>query len=190
VNTDRLWKILDAIQAQIRAFDTKAQIVIGINGILAGFFGANAGKLGESLSHASPTRTSCFLIASAFLTLLFMLTSIIIAVFTIHPRLHLNQPNSHLFFAHIFCEFGNDYERMRQSFSCITEPDHRADLENQILAVSRICCKKAQLFKFALFTMAFGLGLWVVTLGLQFRVAQYVPPSPGTATCCPHRVAD
>ena len=172
MNTDRLWKILEAIQAQIRAFDTKAQIVIGINGILAGFFGANALKLGEALAVASSPRTSYFMIACATLTLLLMLTSTLIAVFAIHPRLHLDQPRSYIFFAHISGEFGTNYDRMRQSFNCITEAEHVADLENQILAVSNICCRKAWLFKFALFTMAVALGLWVATLGIQSRLGQ------------------
>jgi hypothetical protein len=174
MNADRLWKILDAIQAQIRSFDTKAQIALGINGILAGFFGANTGKLGESWIHASSTYSARLLIALAILTLLLMSISVMFAVFTIHPRLHLKQPNSHIFFAHISNVFGNDYEQLRKTFNCITESEHIADLENQILAVSIICSKKAQLFKYALFTMAVGLWLWVATLGIQFRVAQRI----------------
>jgi hypothetical protein len=172
MNADRLWKILDAIQGQIRAFDTKAQIVIGINGILAGFFGASAGKLGETFAAAAGTWLSPWIIVFAVLTLLFMLGSILIAVFTIHPRLHLNQPQSRIFFAHISNEFGADYPRMRQSYECLTEHEHQADLENQILTVSTICCKKARLFKYALFSMAIALIAWVGMLGMQSRVAQ------------------
>ena len=44
MNIDQLWKLLDSVQAQIRTFDTKAQIALGIDSLLAGLLGAELAK--------------------------------------------------------------------------------------------------------------------------------------------------
>jgi hypothetical protein len=172
MDVDRLWKVLDAVQAQIRVFDTKAQIVIAIDGVLAGFFGSQTVKIAElsALQPSSVVSRALVLIGAACLLLL--ASSVMFAVFTVHPRLHLNQPRSRLFFVHIYDECGRDYSKARQVLTSLSDEDLSADLANQVLATSIICNTKSHRFKYGLFAMCGSVILWIAILFFQF-VAQH-----------------
>lgn len=168
MDVDKLWKVLDSVQAQIRVFDAKAQIVIAIDGVLAGFFGSQTVKIAELLALQPSSAISWPLMLIGATCLVALASSVMFAVFTVHPRLHLNQPHSRLFFAHLYNEFGRDYAKARQALTSVSDEDLSADLANQILATSAICSKKSQRFKYGLFTMGGAVLLWIATLFFQF----------------------
>jgi hypothetical protein len=172
MDVDKLWKVLDSVQAQIRVFDAKAQIVIAIDGVLAGFFGAQTVKIAELLALQPSSAISWSLILIGAACLVALASSMMFAVFTVHPRLHLNQPHSRVFFAHLHGEFGRDYTKARQALTSASDEDLSADLANQVLANSIICSTKAHRFKYALFTMCGAVLLWIATLFFQF-IAQH-----------------
>lgn len=179
MDVDKLWKVLDSVQAQIRVFDAKAQIVIAIDGVLAGFFGSQTVKIAELLALQPSSAISWSLILIGATCLVALASSVMFAVFTVHPRLHLNQPHSRLFFAHLYNEFGRDYAKARQALTSVSDEDLSADLSNQILATSAICSKKSHRFKYGLFTMCGAVLLWIATLFFQFiaqhRIASSAP---------------
>src|SRR5271166_1312098 len=128
MDVDKLWKVLDSVQAQIRVFDAKAQIVIAIDGVLAGFFGAQTVKIAELLALQPSSAISWSLILIGAACLVALASSVMFAVFTVHPRLHLNQPHSRVFFAHLYGEFGRDYTKARQALTSVSDEDLSADL--------------------------------------------------------------
>src|SRR5947199_7715881 len=136
---DRLWKILDAVQAQIRAYDAKAQIVIGIDGIVAGFLGAQAANLAKATTSFWPATSSSLLISTSSVSLLALAYSFYFAMRTIYPMREFGQPPSLLFFGHIGKQFGTHFEAGRSAYASLTDESLRDDLSNQIIAVSHIC---------------------------------------------------
>src|SRR6267154_3252286 len=142
MDSDKLWKLLDSVQAQIRVFDTKAQIVIAIDGVLAAFFGTQTSKMAELIGQQPNSTFSVFLIVFAVGCIGFLVYSLLFAVATVHPRLHLDQPNSRLFFIHIAQEFKRDYSRAGEVLTSLTPDQLSADLAHQILVNSIICCTK------------------------------------------------
>jgi len=168
MDSDKLWKLLDSVQAQIRVFDTKAQIVIAIDGVLAGFFGTQTAKMAELIGQQPSSIFSVFLIVFGVGCIGFLLYSLMFAVATIHPRLHLDQPHSRLFFVHISQEFKRDYSRAAEVLTSLTPEELSADLAHQILVNSIICCTKAKRFKHALLAMSAAVIVWVLVLFMQF----------------------
>src|SRR5436309_854119 len=134
MDVQHVWRILDGIQAQIRAYDAKAQIVIGIDGALAGLLVTQTSSVAAALVATWPQAKAIGLVASAAVCIVLLTTSIGFATFTIYPRLKLNQPNSLLFFDHIVGLFGANYEKARETYSGTSEDELRSDLSNQVLA--------------------------------------------------------
>lgn len=172
---DRLWKILDGIQAQIRAYDAKAQIVIGIDGIVAGFLGAQGTNLAKATTSFWPAVSSGMLIMASLSSLLALGYSFYFAMRTIYPMREFGQPMSLLFFGHIGKRFGTNFEAGRTVYVSLADESLRDDLSNQIVAVAHICNKKAGRFNRSLTAMATGLALWAATLTLQSWVEHRVP---------------
>jgi Family of unknown function (DUF5706) len=183
MDVDRLWKVLDSVQAQIRVFDAKAQIVIAIDGVLAGFFGSQTVKIAEllALQPFSVISWSLMLIGAACLVAL--ASSMMFAVFTVHPRLHLNQPPSRIFFAHLYEEFGRDYAKARDALTSVSDEHLSADIANQVLATSIICSTKAHRFKYGLFTMCGAVLLWIAILFCQFIAQHKITASVAAVWC-------
>jgi hypothetical protein len=182
MNADRLWKILDSVQAHVRVFDAKAQIVIAIDGILAGFFGSQTVKLVELLGQLPNSILPVVLVATGVTCLVALGASLLYAVTTVHARLQLKQPNSRIFFAHICQEFGRNYEKARQAFSSADDDELVADVSNQILANSIICSAKAERFRKSLFLMSFAVLFWLATLVVQGLVQHQISVSLATPT--------
>jgi Pycsar effector protein len=168
MDSDKLWKLLDSVQAQIRVFDTKAQIVIAVDGVLAGFFGTQTSKMAELIGQQPSSIFSILLIVFGVGCIGFVLYSLLFAVATVHPRLHLDQPNSRLFFVHIAQEFKRDYSRAGDVLMGLTLDELSVDLAHQILVNSIICCTKAKRFKHALLAMSAAVIVWVLVLFMQF----------------------
>ena len=186
MESDKLWKILDSVQAHIRVFDAKAQIVIAVDGVLAGFFGTQTVKVAELIAQQrSPSVLSVVLAVVGVACIVTLGSSLLFAVFTVYPRLHLKQPASRIFFAHICKEFGQDYATGGLAFASLTEDELASDLSNQIVANSVICSRKAERFRNGLLLMSCALLLWIVTLFFQFLVQHDVTRSASTASPCP-----
>jgi hypothetical protein len=167
MDTDKLWKLLDSVQAQIRVFDTKAQIVIAIDGVLAGYFGTQITRMAELIGQQPGSILHTFLGVFDALCIVLLLSSLLLAITTVHPRLHLEQPNSRLFFVHISQEFKRDYTRAGKVLTSLTVDELDADLASQILVNSIICCTKAKRFKHALYAMSSALVIWILVLYIQ-----------------------
>jgi hypothetical protein len=170
MDLDRLWKLLEVIQTLIRAFDTKAQIVIAADGIMAGVLGTQAGGIATVVALQGWRPHTTMLVAFAGVCFLLLVTSLVFATLTVQPRLNIGQPRSRLFFAHLAADFGRNYAATRKALMEMTDEDQRADLSNQVQANAIICTIKSDRFRRALFTMAFGLAFWFLTLTLNFVV--------------------
>lgn len=180
---DRLWKVLDGIQSQIRAYDAKAQILIAIDGIIAGFLGSNVGKIADAVKNGRSSLSS-ILVAAGALALIFLVVSLTHAVLTVQPHVRLNQPASSIFFLHIANGFESEYAKARDTLVGMTDVAHAEDLGNQILATSLICRTKAKRFDIALFSMCAALIAWVAMLVVQFVIEQqHTNPQFGNASC-------
>lgn len=185
MDTDKLWKVLDSVQAHIRVFDAKAQIVIAVDGVLAGFFGSQTVKIAELIAQLRPASALSVTLAVAAVACIVALgSSLMLAVFTVYPRLHLKQPDSRIFFAHICREFGQDYAKGASAFASMNEEVLASDLSNQIVANSIICSAKAERFRNGLLLMACAVLLWIFTLCFQFAVQHEVTRSASATAPC------
>jgi hypothetical protein len=168
MKSDEIWKILEAVQAQIRAFDTKSQIVIGVDGVTAGFVISSAQKLLEAAS-GLPLRpsavTALFFEASAIAC---FLISLIFAVWTVTARLKYCQPLALTFFSHIVKTFGNDYEKCQRTYSSLTEQEFMKQVSSQILTNSKICQEKGTWLRRAHYSMLAGLIFWFAALPFAY----------------------
>ena len=179
MDTDKLWKILDGVQAQIRAYDTKAQIVVGIDAALLGFLSTQAGAMATAVATRGFHVSTISLIATGVACLVLLLVSLAHAILTVYPRLKLGQPRSRIFFVHLAEDFGRDYAAARQDLVAMNDEALQNDVANQIQANSLVCQAKSNRFAVGLLTMAMGLVLWCSTLVLHFSV-QHLVASPGS----------
>lgn len=174
MDLQQLWRVLDGIQSQIRAYDTKAQIVIGIDAVLAAFFGSQTTGVAGAVAHSSAPAKGIVLLAAGISCLVALSVSLGYAIFTVYPRLRLRQPESMVFFDHIARRFGRSYESVQKAYASIGEDQFRDDLSSQILANSIVCSRKAARFHLALFTMSSALGCWIVTVCMYFLVQRSI----------------
>lgn len=174
---EQLWKILESIQAQIRAFDTKAQIVIGINGVMAGFVLTSMQKLSESTVDLTLRRVGVLSLVVSFFALAAAACSLFFAIFTVVARFKENQPRSLTFFGHIADTFGEDYERCARTYSQLTEEQFSNHVSYQILTNSGICAKKAGSFKPALRLMALGILFWFLSIPFTLAAQRHAKKS-------------
>ncbi len=168
IRADLLLKILDGVQTQIRFFDTKAQIVLGIDGILAGFVGVQIPALAEVVFKFWPSFLSVWLLIVFCTLLISLMLSLLQALRTIYPRLNIGQPDSKIFFAHLARIYGNDYVRASRELTGLSEQELSVDIANQLLANSRVCELKYARLTQASMWMAVAITSWVVTCVLLF----------------------
>lgn len=184
MTNDQLWKLLDSIQAQIRTFDTKAQVALGIDSLLAGLLGTEIAK-GLELANWRFDYISSMFLAVAALSAIGLLTSALFAIFTVVPRLHLNQPKSHLFFCHLVEMYERRFGAAAKSLSALDENEIAHQLATQVQANAVICDVKATRSLFALRFMTISLILYVVTF-VPFGMLAYrsgTEKAPAGAVC-------
>lgn len=179
---DHLWRLLDSVQEQIRAFDIKAQVAVGINGVLIGFLISQLMKDAELGGHNFHLR----LLAALGLTgasILASVAAVIVGVRVIHPQLHLRQPSSMIFFCHIANECGRDFSHGGLKLSTLSDEEIRLDVANQVAVNSYICDVKAKRCKFALLATAGAFLLYALSVipsaSMVFsaaRAQQQLPP--------------
>lgn len=160
---DRLFRILEGVHSHIRAFDTKAQIVMAGNGVLAAAYSVIAPRYVKVLitqSQWGPRNTLVLLMAGVGLTV--FLVSVIAAFLTLSPRTELKQPHSMLFFGHLARQYGTDYERCFGEISSASEGELRRDVVNQILVNSNICDKKCSHAGLALQFLFASFACWIL----------------------------
>ncbi len=187
---DNLWRLLDSVQEQIRAFDVKAQVAVGINGVLIGFLISQLMKDAELGGHNFHLR----LLAALGLTgasILASVAAVIVGVRVIHPQLHLRQPSSMIFFCHIANECGRDFARGGLNLSTLTDEEISLDVANQVAVNSYICDVKAKRCRFALLATAGAFLLYSLSVipsaSMAFSVAraQQLPPQIQTLPIVP-----
>jgi hypothetical protein len=155
---DSIWDALEAIQSHIRAFDTKAQIAIGLNAAVISLLIAELSKASESYATGFGWRLG-FTLALAFLSLGFSIVAIILGVRVVHPQLNLNQPYSRFFFCHLADRYRRDFAGAAQELLATTEGESIEEVASQIAVNSFVCNVKAKRCKPVLLftTLAFGL---------------------------------
>jgi hypothetical protein len=160
MTNDQLWKLLDSIQAQIRAFDTKAQVALGIDSILAGLLGTEIVK-GLELANWRFDYVLASFLAIATLSVVSLLASALFGIFTVVPRLHLNQPKSHFFFCHLVEIHGRKFEAAAKSLIALGPEEVAHQLATQAQTIAIICDVKATRSLHALRLMTISLILYV-----------------------------
>ncbi len=131
MNFDQLANLLENTKGQIRAFDNKAQVLLGVNGVLIGFVTAEITKAAEYGAAGLHKRfvLICFILGASFLA---ACLSMGYALFVINPQLHLSQPKSKFFFCHLASDYGRDFARAAADLIALTDTDALVDLGTQI----------------------------------------------------------
>jgi hypothetical protein len=163
MNVEQLAKQLDSVQGHIRAFDSKAQVVLGIDGVLAGFVAAQLSSgLDMASWHLDPL--SLFFIALSSIALILLLISVFWAIFTVFPRLKLGQPKSHFFFLHLAELYGKDFSKAGKSLINLSEEEQLHQLATQVHANAIIATAKAARSNKAILFMVTALLVFIVNL--------------------------
>lgn len=139
---DQMALFLETLKGQVRAFDSKAQLLLAVNGLLFGFITAEGAKAAEYEAIGLHLRSICVCVALA-LAFLSSCVSTLYALFVINPQLQLNQPTSRFFFCHLARDFGQNYQRAAEALSSLADDDGRLDLGAQIQVNALICNVKA-----------------------------------------------
>jgi hypothetical protein len=104
------------------------------------------------------------LLVIAILSLVSLLASALFAIFTVVPRLHLDQPKSHFFFCHLVQLYGRKFHAADKSLIALTNDQMLPQLASQVQTNAIICDVKASRSRHALWLMTAALVLYVITL--------------------------
>lgn len=165
MDKEQLWRLLDSLQAHIRAFDTKAQVALGLDSLLAGFIGAEIAR-GVELSSWHIDGSMAWLCAFAGCSVISLLGSMVFAIRTALPRLHLKQPKSHFFFCHLVELYGRRFGEAAKSLIALSDDQIAQELATQVQANAIICDAKSRGSQAALRLMM---------LSLVFYLMSFVP---------------
>lgn len=196
---DQLTSLLEATKGQIRAFDNKAQVLLGVNGVLVGFITAEVSKAAEYGASGLPERfvAVCILLGVAFIV---SCVSMAFSLLVIHPQLHLNQPDSKLFFCHLARDYGRDYARAARELVDFGEADASFDVGTQIQCNAIICDAKSVRCRVGMWLTGFAFLAYAMSvpvfcsmayaaslrsLSNQPAPARYAPSSPLSSTHAP-----
>jgi hypothetical protein len=163
MNLDQLAKQLDSVQGHIRAFDSKAQVVLGIDGVLAGFVAAQlSAGLDIASWHLYPLSIS-FIVISC-MALVSLLISVYWAIATVFPRTKIGQPKSHFFFLHLVELYKDDFNKAGKALINLSEEEQLHQLASQVHANAIIATAKANRSNKAILFMAAALLIFIVNL--------------------------
>ena len=174
---EQLTGLLATTKEQIRAFDTKAQVLLGVNGVLVGFITAEATKAVEYGSNGLPKRllAICILLGFAFLT---SCVSMGFALFVVHPQLRLDQPTSKVFFCDLARDYGRDYARAAQALLNMQDAEAAFDVGTQIQANAIICDVKSKRCFAGTWCIGLALAAYALTLPIFCSMAYSVAIHP------------
>lgn len=171
MDRDAIWKLLGDVQAQIRVFDTKAQVALGIDGVLAGFLGAQLLKVAGDGAKA-PMIPVVLALGLSLVSFTSMATSFALALRAVNPTLELKQPRSHFFFAHIAEKHGLDFNSAARDLIYLSEGKVVEELGTQVAVNSVIGTYKAQRCQRALIATAVALAFYLLSL-IPLSIAAY-----------------
>jgi hypothetical protein len=143
VQNSDLAKLLDTIQGQIKTFDTKAQIALGVDGLLAGLLGNQLIKATEYGASGMKYRFGIALVIS-IVSFICIAYSLFYALGTVHPQLHLKQPKSHFFFSHLVELYGRNFDGAALALVTLNDDDVALQLGTQVQTNAIICDVKAR----------------------------------------------
>lgn len=195
MNFERLWSLLEAIQTQIRAFDAKAQVAIGVNGVLVGFATAEIVKAAEYGASGMLYRL-LFTYIFAGASLCASLIAIGFGIFVVHPQIELKQPRSHFFYCHLVQGYGRDFDKAVQALKCLSAEDELDEVASQVAVNSVVCDVKGRRCKPALFLTGFALALYAFSvvpyssMALVHSFASVTGPLSTSVTTHPPTVSD
>src|SRR5579862_6292222 len=160
---ERLWSLLEAIQTQIRAFDTKAQVAIGVNGVLVGFATAEIAKAAEYGASGMFYRflLTCILAGTSLCA---SLIAIGFSIYVVHPQIELKQPRSHFFFCHLVEKYRRDFDKAIQALKGLSEEAELDEIASQVAVNSVVCDVKGRRCKPALLLTGFALALYALSV--------------------------
>lgn len=176
------WDALEGVQSHIRAFDTKAQIAIGLNAGLIGLLIAELTKVADDYPLGFAWRFGAILLL-AFLSLGLALIAVVLGVRVVHPQLKLNQPYSRFFFCHLAERHGRDFAAAASELRSTSDDESEAELTSQIAVNSYVCNVKAKRFRPVLGLTALAFGLYAIS------IVPFVSLNLAAAKLGPHQAA-
>ena len=182
---EQLSDLLETTKGQIRAFDNKAQVLLGVNGVLVGFITAEVSKAAEYGAAGMPKRllAICVFLGLAFLA---SCASMAFALFVIHPQLRLKQPTSKLFFCHLARDYKRDFTRASQELVNLQEPAASLDVGTQIQANAVICDVKSNRCRSSMWYTGLALLVYAISVpvfcSMAYTSAVHTASIPATAT--------
>lgn len=184
MNQEQLWKLLESLQGHIRAFDTKAQVALGLDSLLAGLIGAEIAKSVELSSwHLDGSVAWLCLLAGCSVAML--LSSVVFSIRTTLPRLHLKQPKSHFFFCHLVELYGRKFHEAAKSLIALPDDQISQELATQVQANAVICEAKSNSCRAALHLMVLSLVFYLLSFipfgALAYRQSSKVAVVPSPA---------
>lgn len=133
----KLWQTYQVVNEWIRFADTKAAVVIAINGILMGFVVTNLPSLKVVL-----LGYKWLLIISIFAALSNLLSTYF-SIKCLNPTLNVGEPNSLIYYAHIalqFDSYNEYYQETKEVFA--DEVESTKQIASQVWANSKVAWKK------------------------------------------------
>lgn len=171
MSTDQLFRLLDAMQLQVRAFDTKAQVIIALDTLLAGLL-SQALSSGLEVSRWVLSPALIIFLALAVVSALILIISTYCAIHTLVPRLHLHQPDSRVFFCTLVKLHGRNYKAAARDLVSINEYELRTEIGTQIQTLAVIADKKANRSRSAIILMGWALAAYLVAC-IPLALIQY-----------------
>ncbi len=152
---EQMWDLLASIKDQIRAFDAKAQVVTGVNGLLIGFVITEILGVAE-LSHSGFRWRLTLSLFLAGVSLLMSIVAVCFSMIVIRPRIEFRQPQSQVFYCHLAEKYGSDFGRAAADLVELDGVTLLKDTAGQVQANALVCYIKAKSFRptFPLTTLA------------------------------------
>lgn len=178
---EQLWDFLGAIQTHIRAFDTKAQVAVGVNGVVIGLLVSEMSKAAEWGSPEIFGRflAICILIGGGLVA---SASAAICAIRVLHPQIELKQPRSHFFFCHIVEQYGRDFERAVEGLKHLSAEDALDEVAGQVAVNAVVCDIKAKRCKATLWLTGVALTLYAISV-VPFAVLALSHTNGGLVPC-------
>lgn len=163
---ETLWRTHESIHSWIHSTNTKAEIILGVNGIITSVF------LTSDLEALKTYITGHPLIyIPLMLSTLSTIASIIYSILCINPRLEVGAPQSLIYFSHIAQRFSHapSYENAIRE-SLIDDNELLHDLASQVWANAKVATAKFYYVTWAIraLVVTIILGILTVVLALVF----------------------
>jgi hypothetical protein len=158
--------LLDDIQDQIRAADTKAGFISMLNVFLFGFIATNFETIrGLCASGKNPgTATLVATILTVSLYLAFTVASLVLVVTCVMSRFAERVPESRVFFGHIAKRYSLEPAKYAKIVSHMTDSQWVEELGIQVAEVSSLALIKHRRIRWATLTTLASVMLWLLAL--------------------------